>query len=281
MDEDFSMFTLEELFADEQQRDARESVEDEFRRSDSLNPLDHLIRSEERDTLKRYTRRLQDFLFTNLDSDQKNFLINTLGKHWDLYHRLPSEFRHFSSAEFERYLLDHREEIEEKIDILVRHCATATYKNMTAAALEFTSIPFNLTPERKVIEIYDAVCNTSLERYPFGFFHIHNRRIPRILTRHLVDDVLALPHTEKTLKDLTPDIFRENELSFMLQQYYGGTVRRAVHDAYTREQFPAAYSTQYETDDVLREVFMRLRSANGKTPTLKQLFDHDEKKHAQ
>ena len=256
MDEELP-FALETLFEDEKKRRSDETVRSGSRRSDSINPLDRLIRLEEREQMVENGSRLKDYMYKNLDFAQLEFLTKYLGREWYKL-RMPLEFRHFTPDEFKAYVADRFEGICERIDILMQHSQGVTDYNKLAALQEFISIPFNLTGEDKIIEIYEQVRTGVRDRYPIGFFHSSNKRVPKILTRLLVDDVLRLPRSQKTIEDLTPATFEENGLLWMLEQYFAGDVKAALRHAYSTNEFPQAYGSDPNSTDVLREVFIQL-----------------------
>ena len=265
-DEEQVYFSLEELFADEKRRKPNESVEVGFKRSDSLNPLLRLIREEEKRHLRSHAGVLQNFLFKNLELQDYAFLSGVLGKNWVYRLRLPLEFKELSKGEFKTYLSRNRDEFLEKIEILREHIAGTTLTNQDAAIQEVIGVPYGLATRGKIIGIYEMIQTGMFKRYPKGFMHPENHRVPKILTRHLVDDLLSMPRSEKTVESLKPEHFRDYGLAFILEQHYGGNPRQALQRSYSSREFPAAHTKKYDDSEILREVFLRLDSKNGKVP---------------
>lgn len=258
-DEDFSIVAL----LDEQAVASRHSghkVAPDFKRSYNSNPLRSLIAQEERVHLKKLSLSLKEFLRESLNLSQYGFFHNLLGRDWETKVALPWEFRDVTEAKFGEFLAANGADIKEKIDILREHYQDTSFDGRSAPIQEFISIPYNLTTREKILEIYEEVRQDVRPGYPARFFHPQNRRVPRILTRYLVDDVLCLPHTADLPARITPRDFKENDLAGMLGMYFSGNVQRALKHSYGVEEFPALYQGGYETKDVLRAVFTELDS---------------------
>ncbi|MEK6894411.1 MAG: hypothetical protein AABX10_03025 [Nanoarchaeota archaeon] len=265
LDDSLLYFSLQDLFVDEQRRIPEETVSSGSKRSYSLRPLDRLIREEERDHLKKQAHRLQQFLFKNLDLEEYAFLSGVLGRDWVYRLRLPLEFREFSKGEFLGYLSARKEEFKEKIGLLMEHVKGVANINQAAALQEAIRVPYSLASTKKIIEVYEGMQKGTFITYPKGYLHPENHRVPKVLTRHLVDNLLAMSRSEQTVRILKPEDFREYGLGFVLEQHYGGNTKQALQSAYSAQEFPAAHSKPYDDDEILREVFLQLDSSkNGK-----------------
>ncbi len=258
MYQDVSTFSADELFGERKKRRSIETVHRSFLRVYSLSPLEYLVKCEERGVLREHALTLKRFLYSNLGCVEVGFISRALGEDWERTLRLPLEFRDFDRRGFEKHLAQRYREIKEKISILVEYCGAATFHNQKDALQEFIGVPFNLATEDQIVKVYEQVRTGARSRYPAGFFHQDNQRVPRILTRYLVDWALELPHTEQAIASLTPQTFSEYHLLWMLEQYFAGNTKRALQHAYTPREFPAAHATKQEPDDILREVFLRL-----------------------
>jgi hypothetical protein len=254
-----TLLGIDNFFEDESKRRAEETVAPEFRRFYSANPLHLLMRKEEKAQLRRHATEIKDYLKETLDLISYGFLTSVLGDNWDKKQKLPLEFRHFENGDLEEYLEQNREDIKEKVGILVQYCGNASGTNLMAAVQGFISVPFHLTPTDKLIKIYQEVVEGVRPRYPTDFFHPENQRTPRVLTRYLVDEVMQLAHLESLPRVLSRQDFKERKLGWMLEQYFAGDVKHALRNAYTEKEFPELYrGGDYEEGDILREVFAHL-----------------------
>ena len=257
-EEDLTIFSIDDFLKNEQDNgNGKNKISNGFRPVYSISPREHLIRLEERSNLKEYLIILRDFLANKMPITHFGLMRKLIGKQWDHNLRLSLRFKDFEKEEFEDYLSENAQAIKERIGILIEYCGDATQTNLMPAIQEFISVPFNMATDEKIVDIYEKVRNEQLPYYPDNFFHPENKRVPKILTRHLVDRVLEISH-DGLAERLTPDDFNNNNLSFMLYQYFSGDVKKALKHSYNAKEIPALYTHEYGTDDVLKEVFMRL-----------------------
>jgi hypothetical protein len=265
IDDEFNIVELLEERGPQSRQHSRHKVAPRFKRTYSTNPLVSLIRQEERGRLRQLSVFLKGFLSDNLELGQYGFLHTLLGKGWETHDKLPLEFKDMGSKEFETFLATHLDEIKERIDILREHYQDTSFDGRSFPVQEFISVPYNMATRSKIIEIYEGVASGSRPNYPSRFFDPRNARIPRILTRHLVDDILHLPHASDLPDKLQPRDFSDHNLAGMLGQYFSGNVERALRHAYSMQEFSTLYQRGYETRDVLREVFTELdKKLHGK-----------------
>lgn len=252
-------FSHDDLFQSEDQKTYFLRSDNSFRGIYNISALDYLIRMEERTQMKKNAVVLKDLFSKHLNMIQCAFIYSVLGKNWEKGRRILSlKFRDYDGDKFKDYFVAHVDEIKERINILLEYCSEATSSNRKSIVDEFISIPYNLATRNEIIEVYEMVKNGEMKGYPYRFFHPENERVPRILTKYLVDDILNLHHNEGTLKNLTRADFYEYNLGWMLEQYFGGNVKKALRHTYTEHEFPELYKTRYSSDDILREVFISL-----------------------
>ncbi len=254
------MFSPEDLTDKSQGKNANERLAPRYRRSYSASPVNILIRAEESDHLRNLTVNLRDFLRENMNMAQYGFLHKLLGKNWSERLRLPLEFRDMACEEFMVFINERLGEIQEKVEILREHYDNTGFDGRSVPIQEFIQVPFNMASRDKILKTYEDVRQGKTSRYPYAFFHPRNTRVPKILTRHLVDDILGLPHTESLPDKLRPSHFSEYQLGGMLGQYFRGNIERALQHAYSLEEFPQLYRRGYQTRDVLHEVFQGLNN---------------------
>lgn len=259
MEENSDYFELENIRT--RRKNRLEKINGDFRQH-PLPPIEKIIRMEDNAKLKEFSNIFYLFMRDRDDFSQFSFLMTSLGRGWADKMKMPREFSDMKDSEFIDYLFENEDRIQERIDIFREYCGKeGGQKQIVASANNLARIPFGIAAKDKIIGIYDKVRSKERVSYPSGFFHPDNPRIPKVLTRYLVDEVEGVPHDRLGLETLDRDFFEKNCLSGMLHQYFLGSSKKALKHAYTSDEFPELYdSANYELSDVLREVFIKLGS---------------------
>ncbi len=257
-----TIFSPEELFDQTiKGRTKHETVKPNYRRAYSMSPLEYQLRKEEHADLLRKKKLLLNIFRQELSFEEYGFLAPLINDALLNGQRmLPLEFKELTDHEFTEYVMNHLDEMQERIHVIKDNCEGATLTNRMGAIQNFIRIPYSCATKKKIINTYELVKQGTLQRYPNGYFHPDNKRVPKILTRYLVEDILQLPQDKTAIEKLTQEDFQKNKLGWMLELYFAGNIRNALKHAYSPKDFPDLYDSKPDSEDVLRQVFKKLNS---------------------
>lgn len=249
------------LFEERYHRKPDEMVDERFLRTSSLSPLHYLIRHEEQKELRRTGAQLQQLARDHLAMGEYVFLVELFGPDFGHKLRMPLEFRDLTRTEFEDYFRANLPKFQSRLAMLMESVdwSPANPMNGKAGALKAeASNPYLLTSAEELVRIYESV-RAGMRDYPPGFFTPTNRRVSRVLTRHMFDAVLGTPQ-EKIVPNLSRNTFEDNRLGIMLDLCYSSSPMQAVLDAYPASRYPAVHRPVYRPDDPVTAILKDLEA---------------------